>query len=146
MAAIRKWLKTQSKARAAKEAAVSTDVEKLLRDYNPVARDLALEVRALILRLVPDACEKVYVGWKNIGYSRAGGMKDQFCAIGPQKTYVSLYFNRGADLADPSGLLEGAGKKMRHVKIRSAKDVRAKALASLIKAAAKLTWSEARDG
>ena len=117
---------------------MSTDVQELLRGYDPEVRDLALGARELILRLAPEACEKVYVGWKTIGYSRAGGMKDQFCAIGPQGTYVSLYFNRGADLPDPSGLLEGTGKKMRHVNIRAAREIRSKPLASLIKAAARL--------
>jgi hypothetical protein len=58
-----------------------------------------------------------------------------------QKTYLSLYVNRDADLAGLSRLLEGTGNKMRHVKIRTAKDVRAKALASLTKASAKLAQS-----
>ena len=120
---------------------MSADVQKLLHGYNPEVRDLAVGARELILRLAPDACEKVYMGWKTIGYSRAGRMKDQFCAIGPQRIYVSLYFNRGADLPDLSGLLEGTGKKMRHVNIRAARDIRSKPLASLIKAAARLARS-----
>jgi len=53
-----------------------------------------------------------------------------------QKTYLSLYCNRGADLPSPSRLLEGTGKKMRHVKIRTAKDVCAKASAKLAQSGA----------
>ena len=33
--------------------------------------------------------------------------------------WVNLGFYQGVDLADPEGLLEGTGAKMRHVKIRS---------------------------
>ena len=32
--------------------------------------------------------------------------------------HVNVGFFRGAELADPAGLLEGSGKSMRHVKLR----------------------------
>lgn len=46
---------------------------------------------------------------------------------------------QGAHLPDPAGLLEGTGKNMRHVKIRSAEQFaeRRAALRALIEAAAK---------
>lgn len=49
--------------------------------------------------------------------------------------HVNVGFFRGADLADPAGLLEGTGKFMRHVKIRPDKKVDAAALTKLIKTA-----------
>jgi hypothetical protein len=49
---------------------------------------------------------------------------------------VNVYFNRGADLGDPEHLLEGTGKHMRHVKVRTLKDAQNKALKQLIKDAA----------
>ena len=121
---------------------MSTDVQKLLGKYSPEVRELALKVRELIENLVPDAQEKVYSGWKTIGYSFDGGMKGQFCAIGPQKAYVNLYFSHGTDLDDPEGLLEGTGKKIRHVKIKGSKDVQMKGLKLLVNAAAELVRSK----
>jgi len=115
---------------------MSDDVHGFLSHYSPEVRVLALKLRELILSLVPYAQEKVYSGWKTIGYSCGGGMKGQFCAIGPQQGRVNLYFSRGVDLDDPGGLLEGSGKKMRHLKIRAPEDVQAEALKRLIIAAA----------
>jgi len=46
---------------------------------------------------------------------------------------VGLFF--GAALDDPAGLLQGAGKRMRHVKVRWGEPVNARALSDLIAAA-----------
>lgn len=51
------------------------------------------------------------------------------------KAHVNVGFFRGAELADPQGLLEGTGKFMRHVKLRPGRDVNVAALAKLIDAA-----------
>ena len=45
-----------------------------------------------------------------------------FC---PTSKWVNLGFYQGVGLADPEGLLEGTGAKMRHVKIRSLDDAQA---------------------
>jgi hypothetical protein len=50
-------------------------------------------------------------------------MKDNICLIVVYKDHVNLMFPRGVDLNDPTGLLEGAGKAMRHVKMLSVDDV-----------------------
>ena len=51
------------------------------------------------------------------------------------KAHVNVGFFRGAELADPENLLEGTGKLMRHVKLKSDRDVDATALTTLIKTA-----------
>ena len=51
------------------------------------------------------------------------------------KVHVNVGFFRGAELADPEGLLEGTGKFMRHVKLRPGCDVNAAALTKLIETA-----------
>jgi len=51
------------------------------------------------------------------------------------KAHVNVGFFRGAEIADPEGLLEGTGKFMRHVKLRPECDVNATALMKLIKSA-----------
>ena len=51
------------------------------------------------------------------------------------KAHVNVGFFRGAEIADPEGLLEGTGKFMRHVKLRPERDVDATALTKLIEAA-----------
>ena len=49
--------------------------------------------------------------------------------------HVNVGFFRGAELADPGGLLQGTGKLMRHVKLRPGESVDAQALAQLIRVA-----------
>lgn len=49
--------------------------------------------------------------------------------------HVNVGFFYGAALDDPAGLLEGAGKRMRHVKLHWAQPANAEALSQLIAAA-----------
>lgn len=51
------------------------------------------------------------------------------------KDHVNVGFFRGAELPDANGLLEGAGKLMRHVKIRPGQTIDGAALNALIHAA-----------
>jgi hypothetical protein len=51
------------------------------------------------------------------------------------RAHVNVGFFFGAELDDPAGLLEGTGKRMRHVKLRCGQDVNAVALSALITAA-----------
>ena len=55
-----------------------------------------------------------------------------FAYVNAFKAHVNVGFFRGAEIADPKGLLEGTGKFMRHVKLRPERDVDATALAKLI--------------
>ena len=54
--------------------------------------------------------------WKRPVYRTSDGPLAYFVA---NKGWVSLGFDRGVDLSDPGGRLEGGGKAMRHLKIRS---------------------------
>lgn len=58
-----------------------------------------------------------------------------FAYVDAFKAHVNIGFYRGAELADPAGLLEGAGKLMRHVKLGPDDELDAAALTSLIEAA-----------
>ena len=116
---------------------MSDDLDKLLKRNAPEVQELMLQARALVLKLVPGTHEKVHLGWNGIHFSQADSMRDTFCAVSPQKTRINLYFTQGVHLPDPSGLLEGTGKNMRHIKIDNAKLLTSRAVSALIKAAAK---------
>ncbi len=55
-----------------------------------------------------------------------------FAYVNAFTAHVNVGFFRGAELADPNGLLEGTGKFMRHVKLRPESEVDATALMKLI--------------
>ncbi len=114
------------------------EFEKLLTTNQPEAQELARELRRLLQRLLPKAQEKIYKGWgvADYGFSASGR---GFLSIGPNKSYVNLFFMDGVELDDPSGLLVGSGKRLRHVKIASRKDLQSKALHKLVREAARLS-------
>jgi len=58
-----------------------------------------------------------------------------FAYVNAYRAHVSIGFFQGALLPDPERRLEGAGKRMRHVKLRPGADVHARALERLIDAA-----------
>jgi hypothetical protein len=58
-----------------------------------------------------------------------------FAYVNAFTAHVNAGFFRGAELADPGGLLEGTGRYMRHVKLRPGVTVDADALRELIHAA-----------
>jgi hypothetical protein len=58
-----------------------------------------------------------------------------FAYVNVFKAHVNVGFFRGAEIADPKGLLEGTGKFMRHVKLWPDRDVDAAAVMELIESA-----------
>ena len=101
-------------------------------DLKPIAERL----RALVLELDPDAHEVVRLGDKatTIGVGPKK-MSEGYVYILPYKNWVNLGFYKGADLPDSSGILEGTGKKLRHIKMRTIADAERPAARSLIAAA-----------
>jgi hypothetical protein len=58
-----------------------------------------------------------------------------FAYVAAYKAHAAVGFFHGADLPDPSGLLEGTGRRMRHVKLRWGAPIPDAALGALITAA-----------
>jgi len=62
-------------------------------------------------------------------------MTEHFCYIGAHARHVNLGFNYGAQLPDPQHVLEGSGKKFRHVKVRDIDDATSAGARALIEPA-----------
>ena len=62
-------------------------------------------------------------------------MTDGYAYIMPMRGYINLGFYQGAVLADPERLLEGTGKGLRHVKIRSLAEANRPSVRALVAAA-----------
>jgi hypothetical protein len=92
-----------------------------LAAYDPHISDLTLALREVVLEEAPDAIESIVKGYAlAIGFSFTGKpLKDGFCHIVTYIGHVNLGFNRGAQLPDPNQVLEGKGKSIRHVSIRT---------------------------
>ena len=97
---------------------------------------IALRLRALIDSLHAEAVEVVWVKQRIAGYGVGPKkMSEQYCYIAPFKKHVNLGFYYGASFPDPEGLLEGSGKALRHVKVRTVAAVDEKSLGDLVRAA-----------
>lgn len=109
-------------------------IDDLLQSHSPQVRELTLRACHLVRSVLPDAHEKVHLGWKNIVFGSGPGMGDMVFAVAPLRERVNIQL-AGADLDDPMGLLEGTGKAGRHVKIRSVDDLENPALFGLMEQA-----------
>lgn len=116
-------------------ARIDPAVAAFLSAYSPEVRALALQVRALVLEVIPEAVEQVDLPGKLLGYGRTATYKDTICVIMPLKAGVNLGLARGVDLPDPEGLLTGTGKRARHVRLSGPADVNRPALRALLEAA-----------
>jgi len=75
-------------------------------------------------------CEVLHDGYPTVCLSGAA-----FAYVGAFKAHANVGFFHGAELPDPEGLLQGTGKRMRHVKLTFGRPVDAAALEALIAAA-----------
>ena len=103
---------------------------------------LYLQVHGLVLSTLPGINSSIDLvdGMTSYGLHQYGYGGWGMAALGAHSTWVSLVFMRAVELNDETGILEGTGKKLRHVKIRSLEqfEERRAAMASLIEQASQL--------
>ena len=97
----------------------SGELGALAQRWFEVMRDCGSDVQELLHDGAPTAC---------IGDAA-------FAYVNAFSGHAAVGFFHGSSLPDPSGLLEGTGKRMRHVKLRPGTEVDERALGKLIVAA-----------
>ena len=122
-----------AEARAA-TAALEADVERLLGEHPPEIGAIERALRVTIRSAFPAAVEQVDFGNKLIAFGRSMKMRGLLFAIIAHRDWVNLQLADGAELPDPDGLVEGTGKRIRHVKIRSVEAASSAAVVALIEA------------
>lgn len=94
--------------------------DELLAGVEPDLAAIARRLRAIIRAVDVSTVETVRLGDNAATYGVGPKkMTDGYAYIMPMRGYINLGFYQGAVLADPERLLEGTGKGLRHVKIRS---------------------------
>src|ERR1043166_4845479 len=121
-------------------------LKKFLKPYDPEIRDLALELRGLVLEQMAPCYENIYDAYSAvaIGYGNSDRLRDGIFHIAVYSRHVNLGFNDGASLADPKGILQGAGKQIRHLTIKTAEDLGRPELRAYIRQALKKALADAR--
>lgn len=115
-----------------------------LRELPSAVRPMVRAARRLVRTAGPKATEVAYRArrprapssiWKLARYAVDG---ENVVGIGTRPTYATLYFYRGRELDDGSGLLEGGGKDMRFIRLRTPADAERPAVKRLVRRAFKL--------
>lgn len=100
-----------------------TKIDQFLDDLqrsHPDHHELVQQLRQIALAVAPDISERIMYG----GIMVSG--PDDFCGFFSYKNHVSIEIGRGCDLTDDHGVLEGAGKLRRHIKVRNLGDLETK--------------------
>lgn len=106
--------------------------------YDEAVVERALKLRQLLLKSLPGIIEQLDIKARMIGYCYGQKYAELICVLIPSQKGLKLGFNRGVELPDPEGLLEGSGKISRYVVIHSDEQIASKALKQLIKDALRL--------
>ena len=122
----------------------SSSPEQVLKFYPPDVQAVVDKARRLLLKLLPIAEETVDSSAPVFSYGYGPGYRGMICTLILSKSGVKLGFVRGAELADPSGLLEGGGKKHKYIQLNTASDLNRPGIKHLIKAA-HVAWKQRNE-
>ena len=102
-------------------------------------RPLAIALRRMFLEAAPDFRESIK--WGKPCFEKK--VKIFYIASQADK-YVTVGLWQGALLPNPDGLIEGTGKRMRHVKVRSVEEMAPSRLGPIIRGALELDGARGR--
>ena len=91
-------------------------------------------MRTTVLEAWPGAIEWFDPGNGLLAIGSERRMKALQFAIIPHRSWVKLQLADGVDLPDPNGRIEGTGKRIRHVKVRSIEEARSAWLRRIVAA------------
>jgi hypothetical protein len=125
---------------ATREIAVSEHIKKI----PPTVRPIVQAARRMVKAVAPKADEISYQSqpprsstymWKIVRYAVDGA---NVVGIGTFPRHSTLFFYRGRELDDGSGLLEGSGKDSRFITLKAPADADRPAVKRLLRGAFKL--------
>jgi len=99
-------------------------VKKYIENQKSPQKEICLKVREIILKTFPDIKEEMKWGVPTFSGGRF--------YIGALKDHVNLGFSINGLTKEEIALFEGRGKTMRHIKIRTLKDIDEKRIVKLL--------------
>ena len=119
---------------ASSQVGVDADVDRLLSEHPAELQAIERALRATIRREFPDAIEQVDFGNKVIAFGRSMKIRGLLFGIIAHQSWINLQLADGVDLPDPAGIIEGTGKRIRHVKIRTVEAATSEPVVAAIRA------------
>ncbi|WP_164215076.1 DUF1801 domain-containing protein [Virgibacillus sp. YIM 98842] len=108
----------------------SADVDKFMEELPADIKELAEKLRYIIHEADDNLKEEIK--WRKPCFSKGG---TDICYLQTAKKHVNLGFYFGASLQDEGNLLEGEGKKMRHIRVRKPEEIQPDKFTALIQEA-----------
>ena len=95
--------------------------------------DLYKELRLFVLEMYPQSNELLYHTHALTSvYSISEKLSDGFCMIPIYNNHLNLGFHKGTLINDPNSLLQGTGKLIRHIPIKTKNDFQNESVKALI--------------
>lgn len=108
-----------SQASTREVESIDAGFDRILEGNAPEVVATAHALRAAVRAAASDIVEVIDYGNGLLALGKTGAMRDLQFAIIPHKAHVNLQLADGVDLPNDSGMIEGTGKRIRHVKVRS---------------------------
>lgn len=108
--------------------------EELFYGFPHPVPDLCWQLRDIVMDVAPNAVEKVRPGWRLLGFD----LNQYFCAVAPQRDHARLVFERGMELEDPDGRLQGTGTQVRWLRFDAPEDIDEAVVRAFVEAAVAL--------
>jgi hypothetical protein len=102
--------------------------------HTPEVQAAARALEAIIREALPDIVVRYDPGDGLLAFGRSMQMRDLLFALIPHAGWVNLQLADGALLPNRHGLIEGTGKRIRHIKVRSADAARDPRVTAAVKA------------
>jgi hypothetical protein len=112
--------------------------DEVLASHRPEVVAAARAVQTVIVEELPGVVVHFDRGNGLLALGTSSAMRDLLFALIPHAGWLNLQLADGAVLPDPEGLVEGTGKRIRHVKLRSADTAGRPAVRGLIRAQVEL--------
>jgi hypothetical protein len=111
------------------ESSRGADVDRFVAGVEPPLREIVAALRATVRKTAPELREEIVMGIPTLS------LRGYVCYIAPYTRHVNLGFHRGAQFPNPPPILEGTGKGLRHVKIRTPAEAQTPEVRALIRVA-----------
>ena len=113
-------------------------IEAFVARYTPAIAAQLRDARQRLRAHFPRGVEMVFDNYNALvfGIGPTDRSRESFISIAGYPKWVTLFFLEGADLHDPEGLLEGDGKQVRGIRLKTPADVDSPAVVALIAQAA----------
>ena len=115
-------------------SATENQIAAFLAKYSPAIEAELMDARARLRAFFPRGFELVFDNYNALvfGMSPTVRASNAFLSVAGYPKWATLFFLHGKELDDPNGLLEGKGKQVRSIRLKSSADINTPQLEALV--------------